>query len=386
MKVAFILASHGVGGAEKRTFKTCLAIARQKPDWTVLLLSYGSTLRWFRRMLPFYGEQPRNLIFRAIPVSRHVGRLFRLEAQYLKTRLLSRALAWYWRIAIQGLLREGFDRFQVSYGPYGVDAALAAANGGGNRFIVEVTGQGNVSYIGDLVEVSQPRCPVSLVCVSPAVEARLRDRLQTTHPNVGIACFPGPGFITLSAGKEGDVGARQPLVLFPHRLAQERKNTMLFARCVKALVAQGLSGWRFHLCGTLGSESPIRQFLQPEIQAGIVQIGRVEQLEQLATQASIAVSVIATGSYPSQSMYECLAAGCLAVIAPVQERDQLFAGDGTFFCEMTEEGICAALGDAMRVAEDETLAEEARAGAIATAERLARESGYLDAVIQHLTG
>ena len=381
MNIIFVVASNGIGGAEKRTFKTAIAVSRQNPSWTVLVLSYGDTIKWFRLMMPFYGEKPPNLIFRSLVFGGYGEKFAKRESALVKTGILSRALERYWIMALQRLVRKGFDRLHVSYGIKGVHAALSCAQTRKIIVNIEVTSQ---RYVDKLIsEISHFKTPhagmVKFVCVSDSVKKKFVASSPSEVWLNGLSWYPGPGFIDIKVADKKNINRKQ-IIVFPHRVS-EQKNAPLFANCVKRLIAQGFDNWHFRFLGTAPAGSKVFRILQSEIESGVVQFGRVNALEEYVSEASIAVSVISTGTYPSQSMFECLSQGCIAVIAPVTEQDRCFEGEGTFFCEMSQNSICAALHKLMRSLEDRAFEKRARLGAIKTARRLAFESKYLDSVV-----
>lgn len=112
-----------------------------------------------------------------------------------------------------------------------------------------------------------------------------------------------------------DTLVKENIIVFPHRFVGP-KNGILFSKVINELLEEKkLKGWKILFRGKGPEESTIRNNLEEWIGKKRVEIDYSENLFNDLKKSKIVVSLIETGSYPSQSIFESLQAGCTQLIS-----------------------------------------------------------------------
>lgn len=322
----FILASsQGIGGAEARTMKFA-AYAAENFDLDVNLV-INQTLfnsvkanKFLKNLIshpklsttvytPLFSrilsEDTRNMILKDRRLKRFLGYI---------PKFVIRELTWF-----RFLNKTVTDR-DIIHCIFGDTARMGtylfsrAKNGEKTPSIVEITSNRHVETWGCHLNYcfNKKVLPRKLFvkCVSETVYHNL---IPNTRPHIEQIISPHKGpFIIIP--KDDEV-IKENIVLFAHRFIQP-KNPLLFARAINELHQENkLEGWKVYIRGNGSLEQKIRQELKDLLLADIVKIGYTTNLIDEAKRAKIFVSIIETGNYPSQSLFESMRYGNILVLS-----------------------------------------------------------------------
>ncbi len=153
---------------------------------------------------------------------------------------------------------------------------------------------------------------------------------------------------------ENVTSPRENIIVFAHRFVGP-KNGLLFAKLVSDMHQQGeLTDWKVNFRGRGDQEEAIRNVVKPQIEAGVVDVGWSHDLEGELRQSKIFISIIETGSYPSQSLFQAMRNGNLLVLGDAGETVERFAHEDVYFTEIKESAIRQVLIAAMSDASNPT--------------------------------
>ena len=108
---------------------------------------------------------------------------------------------------------------------------------------------------------------------------------------------------------------KENIIIFPHRFI-EPKNVILFSHVIKDMLDEDkLSGWRIYFRGKGPLESEIRNILTDYISNGTVEVGFTYRLSEELAKTKIFISIISTGNYNSNSMYEAMRNGNILLLS-----------------------------------------------------------------------
>ncbi len=154
--------------------------------------------------------------------------------------------------------------------------------------------------------------------------------------NIDNRYYNGP-FIELE--KETKSIGKENLIIFPHRF-KKSKNGVLFSEVISELLSDGkLKNWRVLFRGAGSEQNIIERNLKKWIDQGIVEVGFSENLFSELKKSKIAVSLIKTGSYPSQSVFEAMQAGCTLLLADSGNTKHEFQNTSIFFTKINKSNI-----------------------------------------------
>ena len=147
-------------------------------------------------------------------------------------------------------------------------------------------------------------------CVSETVHGNFIPKVNRSIHYL-IAPYPGP-FILIPPQKRKE---KKNVILFAHRFIPP-KNPILFAEVILELFNEKLLGdWIVKMRGNGALESEIRTILRPLIDRGQAFVGYNNELIEDQKTAKIFVSIIETGNYPSNSLFESMRCGNLLVLS-----------------------------------------------------------------------
>jgi hypothetical protein len=212
-----------------------------------------------------------------------------------------------------------------------------------NKVIIEIT---NNRYIERLVHqfkilnqkgVDHKNCFIR--SVSERVHKNLTSGLNEDwfkKRDIDISYYSGP---FIESKKSLDNSEKERVIIFPHRFVGP-KNGVLFSKVIKELLQQRkLEGWRILFRGIGSDETEIKQNLAPWIDSGQVEVGYSHNLYVDFQKSLIAVSLITTGSYPSQSLFEAMQAGCMLLISDSGNSRKEFSHPDIQFTGLDTESI-----------------------------------------------
>ena len=188
-----------------------------------------------------------------------------------------------------------------------------------NKVIVEITTHRYLervtSDLSRLLEKGNTPYNLTTVCVSLEVFKnwnRYLDQKKLNEKNIDNRAYKGAFF---SGSKKKNHVQKENVIIFPHRFVGP-KNGVLFSEVTHELFHEGkLNGWKVLFRGRGLNQEKMEETLQPWIDQGYVEIGFTNNLFEDLQRSKIAVSLIETGSYPSQSIFEAMQAGCALLLS-----------------------------------------------------------------------
>lgn len=140
---------------------------------------------------------------------------------------------------------------------------------------------------------------------------------------------------------------RENIIVFGHRFVGP-KNGLLFAKTIAQMHRQGeLKNWKVHFRGFGPEEEAIRSILESQIADQTVDLGWTSDLEGELQRSKVFVSIIATGSYPSQSVFQAMRNGNLLVLGDAGETAKHFGHHDVYLTAIEQQAIRSTLISAM---------------------------------------
>lgn len=322
-KLFLLASSEGIGGAESRTMKFA-NYAAENLNWDVNLVINQSLFSAVQEnaLLNELISHPKLTVVVYRPfLNRIVSEGFRNKL--LKDRkakrvfkfippLLVRALTWF------RFLKKNVTRNDVVHCIFG-DTARLGCYFYSNVYlnvpvIVEITSNRHVNTWGRHINLSlknrSEKSRLYINCVSDTVKSNLLPQVKSGFHTI-IRAYSGP--FMLIPKEEGFT--KENVILFAHRFIPP-KNPVIFAEAIKEVYIEGyLEGWTVFIRGRGSLESKIEEILQPLIDQGMVKLGYTNSLIEESKISKIFVSIISTGNYPSQSLFESMRYGSLLVLS-----------------------------------------------------------------------
>lgn len=390
-QVALLQISTSWGGAETRMGKVAIQLA-QDPRIQVALVVNRRLAQQYRSKAAMHeqmtraGVEIRTLEGDEWSLSERLSRYLAALAARILWKIGFRATSLQLRRKQFGSLLRRFDVVHAFYGRISFDALLHVVPRPEQTLLQEVTSHRIAPVYGQMIKALTPNAGarVRLLCVSRTVEDVLRRQAGlvalTANPQLEIETLPGP-FVGLVA--PALVVPKERVIVFAHRL-EPAKNGPLLARVVRTLLDQGsLDGWRVRFLA-YGPEQPlIESILTDHIADGRVDLGWSSFLEADLAKSAIFVSLIETGNYPSQSIFEALGHGNMLCVSDTGLTKEKFPprDDVTFYTSLDEADVAEALLRA--VATYERLGSDQTGVAARDYFReIQNRSGYLDYILR----
>lgn len=172
---------------------------------------------------------------------------------------------------------------------------------------------------------------------------------QISYDFYKTACLP------LDTATPNTPVERENIIIFAHRFVGP-KNGILFAQVISDIYQQGeLKNWEIYFLGFGPEEAAIQNILGELVAGGTAKIGWSTDLESELNRAKIFVSIIETGSYPSQSVFQAMRNGNLLILGDVGETRERFAHQDIYFTNIEKTAITEVLLSAMADAENSTV-------------------------------
>lgn len=223
------------------------------------------------------------------------------------------------------------------------------------KVVLEIINNRNISNV-----VSDLKCILSNIGACPNLKINCLSKTvyQNFISEIGIAflqeyqitctyyktpCLPS---IKTSSPQSVEL-PRENVIVFGHRFIAP-KNGLLLAKVVTDMYQQGeLKGWKVHFRGRGEQTGAIKQALMALQEAGIADVRWSNDIEGELRQAKIFISIIETGSYPSQSVFQAMRNGNLLVLGDAGETAERFAHKDVYFTKINESAIRQILINAM---------------------------------------
>ncbi len=146
---------------------------------------------------------------------------------------------------------------------------------------------------------------------------------------------------------------KENLIIFASNFFQ-RKNPDLFAQAVAELINEGeLGSWKVKVRGKGPLDAKVRTLLARAIEAKRVEVGFSNNLEDELVKAKVFVSIISTGNYPSQSVFEAYARGNLLLLSDRGNSREKFTHPSIQFVDLSLEAVKNGLLACVKLAEAE---------------------------------
>lgn len=322
----FILASsEGIGGAESRTIKYAHYAAKTYERDVVLLINQSLYDRVRDNQLLNGLIKEKNLTLKIYESSQNKYLSEAVRNILLKTPLFKKLLPFVPKFFIKQLswfptlkkeVKEG-DSLHCIFGDTArVGTYFFSKSKYGYKIpcIVEITSNRHVETWGCHLNYcfSKKELPGNLFvkCVSDTVYNNLKPNVRAYILKY-ISAYPGP-FIIIPKEKAVQ---KENIILFAHRFIPP-KNPLLFAQAIVEMYNENkLHGWKIHIRGNGSLEPEIRKELNGLLKSNIVEIGYSTDLINESKKSKIFVSIIETGNYPSQSLFECMRYGSILVLS-----------------------------------------------------------------------
>jgi glycosyltransferase involved in cell wall biosynthesis len=325
MRVAILLGSGRLSGAEKRALKLATALNTRGHSVVLLMdevqaqrLKNSSPNRKFPPLLTF--TTPWWLAWLGLGHGRAAWIRHGLGLNRLELALGR----WWWR---QQKSFQDLSLVHVFLRPHFLRYINASA-------VFEVTSPDIAEYI----RTRRALIPKETVLhsVSDSVAARIMD----AFPENRIITAKLPFFYPRS-GDPIEFRNKEDIIIFAHRLIK-RKNPMLFARAARRFLDVH-PNWKILIRGQGPLENEIRELLSKEIATGAVHIGFNPSLEEDLARAKIFVSLVEQDNYPSQSVLEAMWAGNALLLSDRGQTRQKFLSSNGVICNLNDDELLSSL-------------------------------------------
>jgi len=227
------------------------------------------------------------------------------------------------------------------------------------RVVVEITSNRALPAVIQDLRILLPSigpCPnLHLNCVSKTVYTNFLAEIGADYLDqygISVGHYHTP-FLPLDSPGPKPPRNRENIIVFGHRFVPP-KNGLFFAQVIAMMAKQGdLSGWQVHFRGFGPEEEAIKATLSQEITNGQVEVNWSRDLEGELQGSKIFVSIIATGSYPSQSVFQAMRNGNLLLLGDAGETADQFAHSDVYLTDINPESIRTTLLQAMADASDD---------------------------------
>lgn len=133
--------------------------------------------------------------------------------------------------------------------------------------------------------------------------------------------------------------AKENIIIFASRF-NKPKNPVLFAKAINDIFNSGkLIDWKVIIRGRGALEVEINEILKDYVSSGRVDIGFSGELYKDFLSAKVMVSIISTGNYPSQSLFEGLSYGVVPIISKTGNSVEKYDHPDVVFCELDFEDL-----------------------------------------------
>jgi glycosyltransferase involved in cell wall biosynthesis len=304
-KLVFFLGGKEFSGAEKRIFLTALHISKFNVFEVVIFIE-KDLFNSINKHDKFLGcdlatlKIVRHQTFSNLPV----------------LKLLSIPLKYFTRIAYVSFYKPRFVHFTL----YNfIDLYLARfVKLFGGKVLFEITSPdvalGNVTKN---ILINPKVCDL-IICVSQNVKKLCLEKFSGCEPRVVTRKYPFVDF----ERNENIFAAKKNQVLFAHRLIK-RKNPLIALEAFINL-AKKFPDWIFLLCGRGNLEKEVEYRVAKAGLPNLCFKGYELNMSARLQESKIFVSLIEPDNYPSQSVIEALASGCVLLVSESGQSKEKF--------------------------------------------------------------
>lgn len=388
----FCISCKKVGGAERRLLNLIHQVIRLKPEANIKLLltrdlyneyqkdSQLATLINNDRIHLYFANWPGEYSKKGIYINKLVSLFLRLTKtfklkSYLRNDLENRAKSsnqeYKNSLNLSKISRSSWVKDIVNATKPGDHVHCFIGNierNGGvlasqfnRKVVIEVTGNRLIPKIVSDLNVLVSNIGVChnlhFVCVSKTVYENFTSSLTYDFLNkYKISCtyYKSPCLFQ-ECHQISTSEKRKNIIVFAHRFVPH-KNAKIFSRVIAEMYELGeLKDWQVHFRGSGPEEVVVRDTLKSAISNGYVQVGWSSNLESELQEAKIFVSIIGTGSYPSQSVFQAMRSGNLLLLGNTGETVDKFQHQDIYFTDIIKSNIIKSLKKMIKDCENETL-------------------------------
>lgn len=399
LRVALLQFSYGFGGSEMRMAKYALELAREGSVRPVLIINEKLNSEYNARepIRRAFSEEKIEIRIVNSYSARLIKRILFFKFSKIKYAQFALNLAGNfllkWAMKKNPLVKLVDDVHVVHgfYGPVSFAAFLALRERFSGLMLHEVTSHRVApKYARMLSEnLKDGMRPVYLKCVSSTVQSVLMSSIEKFSPRmlekkkIEISASSGPFIGTVEAPEGQSKKSSKPRrVVFGHRL-QPAKNGKLFAKAaLEIMQREKYKEWSFLIFGRGEEESQIKEILKEAISKNRASVSWSNNLELELKKSSVFVSIIETGNYPSQAVFEALAHGNLICASNTGVTKEKFGSPpGVFFyCSTTVDSVIEAISSAIDAVEMKGF-EASEAASFNHYINLRKQSGYFEEML-----
>jgi glycosyltransferase involved in cell wall biosynthesis len=176
---------------------------------------------------------------------------------------------------------------------------------------------------------------------------------------------------------------KENVIIFASRF-NKPKNPVLFAKAIKSLFdSQKLGKWKVIIRGRGALEKEIKDILEDYIKTNRVEVGFSGELYKDFVKSKVVVSIIETGNYPSQSLFEALSYGVIPIISNTGNSKEKYNHSDVVFCDLDLEDLKGKiLKSCTEIEDSESMFKQKSQSLIQYSAYLIKESNYLKELYQ----
>lgn len=350
--VWIVLCSSGIGGAERRALKLAIYLAEQK-IYNINVLINSDLMKYFTNDTQINSAiERKNFTIKfaedyhkkAIDYKYFFGIIKKIDTYHSllkKMPFVYRFLLRYFSYN-QVFKAINFEKTDTIH-CFSTDAVrlglIAQNNLNVRNTIVELVGNKFLERYARQIAVTKYR-PVNTYfkAVSETVLYNFNNALkeQGISNLQNISEWDGP-FIYVPKIKNNL--RKQNIIIFASRF-NEPKNPILFAKAIKAIFDNNhLTKWKVVIRGRGALEEEICTILGEYISSGRVEVGFSGELYKDFLKSKVVVSIISTGNYPSQSLFEAMSYGVVPIISRTGNSEEKYNNSNIVFCDLNFEDL-----------------------------------------------
>jgi len=349
MKSVWIsLCSAGIGGAERRALKLTIFLARET-NYSVNLIVNRNLLSFFKNDVQV-NEAIDNKEFnifiaedftsKKINYKHFFGILKKLDGKHnflIRIPYLYKVLLRYFSYdSLFSKLPIQQNDIVHCFGTDAVRLGLLLNNTlVNNKVVIELVGNKFLSrFSNHLKVIGVENENIVFKAVSQTVLENFNSYLERDQIKLNneVSEWDGP-FIYFFNTDVSHI-KKENVIVFASRF-NPPKNPILFSEVIKELFDNNaLDNWKVIIRGRGALETQIKEILREYIKNKKVDVGFSGELYKDFAVSKVVVSLIETGNYPSQSLFEAMSYGVIPIISNTGNSFEKYNNDGVIFCDL----------------------------------------------------
>ncbi|WP_281612510.1 glycosyltransferase [Flammeovirga sp. SubArs3] len=356
MKYYIVIASNGIGGAETRALKLTHYLVNESKLDVEIVLNQKLLEAYQKNRFCAYILEHNKIKTHVISESGKFDDTFINKAlkdhrlyktvKYAPKPILKK-LSWY--NILNDLVKSEQDIVHCFHGESARLGTLFFSQNHRNRVIFEITSNRHVHKWAEQLNRFDfdESLHVNINCVSQTVHNNLKKYLKEDHLKL-TNHYSGP---FLYFPRLYDIPKKEDIICFAHRFVST-KNAILFAESVKEFYSnEENKKWKVIFRGKGADEEQINNILGKEIAEGLVEVSYTDDLQYDLKKTKIFVSIITTGNFPSNSVFEAMNYENLLLLSDTGITKEKFNFDEVTYCDLTKESVLKAINDATQLAD-----------------------------------